>query len=173
MPPKPSLAASLSVSTGKISSSSHWRANGIIAARAKARAVCCIARCSSLSSKSMVATDNGRAIGRQLTKGSRLMVDHIGHRCSNRLRRLVDVLHDCLHRIARNGIDLQLHLISFSEKAWILHRIHERFAQGGRTIHGNAWRSQKRPPHRLARKDQPEDSPLFVTLSKIHHQRNV
>src|SRR5262249_15690848 len=128
MPPKPTLAPSLLPSMRKTSSSSHWRANGIIAVRAKARAVCCIARCSSLSSKSIVATDNNSAIERQSTKGIWLMVDHIGHRCRNRLRRLVDVLHDCLHRIAGNRINLQLHLFGFSEKGRILHGIHERFA---------------------------------------------
>src|SRR5262249_60979034 len=106
MPPKPSLAASLSVSMGKTSSSSHWRANGIIAVRAKARAVCCIARCSSLSSKSIVATDNDSAIERQSTKGIWLMVDHIGHRCPNLLWSFEDVLHDCLYRIAGNRINL-------------------------------------------------------------------
>src|SRR5215813_2631569 len=55
MPPRPSAAASRSVSTGKTSSSSHCRANGIIAPRAKARAVSLIARCSSVRSKSMTA----------------------------------------------------------------------------------------------------------------------
>src|SRR5499427_8496300 len=53
MPPKPSAAAWRNVSTGKISSSSHCRANGIISSRAKARAVSLMARCSSLRSKSM------------------------------------------------------------------------------------------------------------------------
>src|SRR6478735_5260415 len=52
MPPKPSVAACRSVSTGKTSSSSHWRANGNIFPRAKARAVSLMARCSSVSSKS-------------------------------------------------------------------------------------------------------------------------
>src|SRR6266851_5267207 len=56
MPPKPSAAAWRSVSTGKSSSSSHWRANGIISSRAKARAVSWMARCSSVSSKSMPVT---------------------------------------------------------------------------------------------------------------------
>src|ERR1700704_2898232 len=55
MPPKPSAAAWRRVSTGKISSSSHWRANGIISSRAKARAVSTMARCSSVRSKSMSA----------------------------------------------------------------------------------------------------------------------
>src|SRR5215813_1777937 len=69
MPPKPSAAASRSVSTGKTSSSSHCRANGIIAPRAKARAVSLIARCSSVRSKSMMATDNGSAFDRQSSSG--------------------------------------------------------------------------------------------------------
>src|SRR6516164_2815511 len=69
MPPRPSAAASRSVSTGKISSSSHCRANGIIAARAKARAVSLIARCSSVRSKSMTATDNGSPFDRQSITG--------------------------------------------------------------------------------------------------------
>src|SRR5215471_19292541 len=53
MPPKPNSAAWRNVSTGKSSSSSHCRANGIISSRAKARAVSWMARCSSLRSKSM------------------------------------------------------------------------------------------------------------------------
>src|SRR5262249_2790494 len=69
MPPRPSVAASRSVSTGKISSSSHCRANGIIAARANARAVSLIARCSSVRSKSMTATDNGSPFDRQSITG--------------------------------------------------------------------------------------------------------
>src|SRR5215475_723104 len=69
MPPSPSAAASRSVSTGKTSSSSHCRANGIIAPRAKARAVSFIARCSSVRSKSMRATDNGSPFERQSTTG--------------------------------------------------------------------------------------------------------
>ena len=52
MPPNPSAAACCSVSTGNISSSSHSRANGIIFARAKSRAVAWMARCSSVRSKS-------------------------------------------------------------------------------------------------------------------------
>src|SRR5919109_1705097 len=76
MPPKPRAAASRSVSTGKTSSSSHSRANGIISSRAKARAVSLIARCSSVSSKSIAATDNGSACERQST-GS-----HIRHEVS-------------------------------------------------------------------------------------------
>src|SRR6266446_2908419 len=69
MPPRPNAAASRSVSTGKIWSSSHCRANGIIAARAKARAVSLIARCSSVRSKSMTATDNGSPFDRQSITG--------------------------------------------------------------------------------------------------------
>src|SRR5262245_45347168 len=65
MPAKPSDAAWRSVSTGKYSSSSHRRANGIISSRAKARAVSLMARCSSVRSKSMAATVNGSVFGRQ------------------------------------------------------------------------------------------------------------
>src|SRR5205823_4611866 len=46
-------AAFRSVSTGKISRSSHSRANGIMCSRANERAIAWNARCSSLSSKSM------------------------------------------------------------------------------------------------------------------------
>src|SRR3954453_20303403 len=65
MPPKPSAAAWRSVSAGNTSSSSHWRANRIISPWAKARAVSLMARCCSLSSKSMGATDSAGVCRRQ------------------------------------------------------------------------------------------------------------
>src|SRR2546421_1906278 len=53
MPPNPRAAALRSVSTGKISRSSHSRANGIMCSRANERATAWNARCSSVSSKSI------------------------------------------------------------------------------------------------------------------------
>src|SRR6266540_6855985 len=176
MPPKPSAAASRSVSTGKTSSSSHWRANGIISSRAKARAVSFIARCSSVSSKSIVATDNGSACDRQSSRmivRSTLTIDHVRDCRRNRLRCLVEVLHDALYRIAGNRIDLQFHSLCFSEKTRILHRIHEGLSQSLRALRGNAWGRQKRPSHWLASKDQLKDLPLLVGFRKIHDQRNI
>src|SRR5262245_15496446 len=146
MPPKPSAAASRSVSTGKTSSSSHWRANGNISSRAKARAVSLIARCSSVSSKSTRrpiaaahwTVNRPACAGGKLVNALVLMVEDVSHRGRNRLRRLIDVLNDALHGIARNGVDFQFHLLGFGEKARVLHRVHEGLAQGCRALRGNA-----------------------------------
>src|SRR6266511_3432167 len=176
MPPKLSAAASRSVSTGKTSSSSYLRANGIISSRAKARAVSFIARCSSVSSKSIAATDNGSACERQSSRmivRSTLTIDHVRDGRRNRLRCLVDVLHDTLYRIAGNRIDLQFHSLCFSEKTRILHRIHEGVTQRRRALRGNAGGRQKWPSHWLASKDQLEDLPLLLGFRKIHDQRNI
>src|SRR5262245_25726940 len=67
MPPKPSAAALRRVSIGKISSSSHWRANGIISARANSRAVAWKAACSCVRSKSTGSAEQpGGRIGDRL-----------------------------------------------------------------------------------------------------------
>src|SRR5438105_800047 len=53
MPAKPSAAAARNASTGKMHASSQRAAWGANSRSAKSRAVSCMARCSSLSSKSM------------------------------------------------------------------------------------------------------------------------
>src|SRR5262249_39692877 len=100
----------------------------------------------------------------RLKARARLTIDHVRRRGCDRLRRLIDLLHDLLHRFAGNRIDLQFHFLGFGEEARILHGIHERLAQSGRAVRGNARRRQKGTSHRLAGKYQLEDLPLLVGL---------
>src|SRR5262249_30044555 len=101
MPPRPSAAASRNVSTGKTSSSSHCRANGIIAVRAKARAVSLIARCSSVRSKSMTAIDNGSPFNRQSITAPSRKATPIADRQQRRLRPRSSVAESSKHPRAR------------------------------------------------------------------------
>src|SRR6266508_1130475 len=82
MPPKPSAAARRSVSTGKVSASSHSRANGIISSRAKARAVSWMARCSSVRSKSMAVTGASSAVN-HWPKNRKLPIQYNGSASTN------------------------------------------------------------------------------------------
>src|SRR5262245_7554111 len=100
-------------------------------------------------------------------------IDHLRHRGGDRLRRAIDLLHDRLHRIAGNRVDLQLHLFGFGEEFAALHRIHERLAQDGDPFCGDAGRREERPSHRLAGEHQLENLPLLLRLGKVHDQRDV
>src|SRR6516165_12592597 len=105
-----------------------------------------------------------------LTSGvrPRLMIDHVRHRGRDRLWRLIDLLHDLLHRVAGNRIDLELHFFGFSEESRALHGIHERLAQSGGSVGRNAGGREKGASHRLTGKHQLENLPLLAGLGKIH-----
>ena len=75
--------------------------------------------------------------------------------------------------IAGDRRDLELRLRDVGEELLVLHRGHERLAQGVGAILGHAGRRHIGTSHHLPAEDQPQDLPLLVVARQVHHQRHV
>src|SRR3974390_3901889 len=83
--------------------------------------------------------------------GHALMADEFRCRGRQRLRCLIELLHQLLDFLAAHWRDLELHLFGVGEELGVLHGIVECGAQGLGTILRDAGRGKKWPAHHLAR----------------------